>query len=107
MTKRSPITVLLLSLTGIYALYWMVKSKDEMNAISDAKLSTGWMLIVPIANLIWLWKFCGAAEKITNGKQSQAVAFLMMFVVSPIAYFMLQGAFNDLTAQSLSVAQAA
>ena len=43
---------------GIYALYWMVSTKNEINSLG-AKIPTAWLLIVPIANLYWIYKYYG------------------------------------------------
>lgn len=56
MTRKSPITVLVLSLVtfGIYFIVWMVKAKGEM-AAKGADIPTSWLLIVPIANFWYMW----------------------------------------------------
>jgi|GEM_PF-1445604 hypothetical protein len=42
---------------GIYALIWTVKSKRDMNALG-AEIPTSWLLIVPIVNVYWAYKYC-------------------------------------------------
>ena len=60
MTKRSPASVVILTLVtlGIYGLVWMIKTKNEM-VKCGADIPTGWLLIVPIAQIYWFWKFAG------------------------------------------------
>lgn len=95
MTKRSVGSVVLLSIVtfGIYALIWFVKTKDEMNK-AGADIPSAWLMIVPFAGIYWMWKWAGGAEIVTRGKQSQGVAFIMVFLLSIIGIAIMQDAFN-------------
>jgi len=66
MENRSPLAVFLLTMVtlGIYGLVWYVKTKEEMNA-KGAEIPSAWLLIVPIANIIWMWKYSVGVEKLT------------------------------------------
>lgn len=83
MTKRSVVSVIVLSIVtlGIYMIVWNVKTKREMVA-AGADIPTCWLMIVPIANIYWMWKFSGGVEHVTSGKLSQAIAFILSFVVN-------------------------
>ena len=96
MTKRSPFAVFFLSLLtfGIYILVWRVKTKGEMCRLG-ADIPTAWFLIIPIVNIYWLWMYSGGVEKITKGKYSQAVSFLLMFLIPVIGDAIMQEAFNE------------
>jgi hypothetical protein len=95
MKNRSVAMVVILSLLtfGIYSIIWHVKTKNEMNALG-ADIPTAWLLIVPIANIYWMWKWCGGVEKVTNGKLSQVVAFLVAWLLWVIGYAIIQDSFN-------------
>ena len=96
MTNRSPITVLLLScFIPFYSLYWMVVTKNEMNATHQTAIPTAWFIIIPIANIIWFWKWSSGVEKATNGGLGGAVVFLLMLALGPIGSFVVQGKLND------------
>jgi cytochrome bd-type quinol oxidase subunit 2 len=97
--KNSVAKVVILTLVtfGIYGIVWFVGTKDEMNK-RGANIPTGWLLIVPIANLIWMWKWAGGVEKVTSGKQSQAIAFILVFLLSVIGMAIVQSEFNKLEA---------
>lgn len=41
---------------GIYGMVWTVKSKRDMNSLG-AEITTSWLLIVPMANIFWLYKY--------------------------------------------------
>ena len=62
---------------GIYAIYWAISTKDEINSLG-AKIPTAWLLIIPIANLYWVYKYCeGFSEKVKKDKSN-----LLWFIVS-------------------------
>lgn len=98
MNKRSPATVLILSLVtfGIYSLIWFVKTKREMVS-AGADIPTSWLIIVPIANLWWMWKWSGGVEHVTRGKSSQPINFIMVLIVNQFFFIgsaIIQGALN-------------
>ena len=95
MTKRSVVLVVLFSMLtfGIYHLYWLVKTKDEMVAMG-ASIPTGWLLIIPIANIYWFWKYCVGVEHVTRGKLSAPVALLLMWLLPIVGTAILQVTFN-------------
>jgi hypothetical protein len=95
MQKRSVGMVLLLSLLtfGIYPIYWHVATKTEM-VDCGADIPTCWLLIIPIANLYWLWKWCGGIEHITREKMTAPVAFLLHVMLPLVGMMILQDAMN-------------
>jgi hypothetical protein len=97
MTHRSIVKLLLLSLVtfGIYGLVWFVSTKEEMKA-AGADIPTAWLLIVPFANLYWLWKYCGGVELVTRGKTSQVIGFILFAVLGVVGVAIVQDAFNKL-----------
>jgi hypothetical protein len=97
MTKRSVVLVILFSLItlGIYHIYWLVKTKDEMVS-RGAQIPTGWLLIVPIANIYWFWKWCVGVEQVSRGKLSAPVTLLLMWLISIIGTAIVQATFNGI-----------
>jgi hypothetical protein len=95
MTKRSVVAVILLTFVtlGIYSIVWFVKTKDEMNR-HGADIPTAWLMIVPIASIYWMWKWAGGVEHVTRGKQPQAIAFILIFLLSIIGMAVVQSNFN-------------
>jgi hypothetical protein len=81
MTRRSPFAVWILGIVtfGIYYLVWLVKTKDEMNS-QGAQIPTAWLIIVPIANIYWMWKWGEGVGVVTKGQTSGVMAFLMIFL---------------------------
>jgi membrane associated rhomboid family serine protease len=95
MKKRNPIAVLLLPFVtfGIYSLYWMVQTKTEMNA-KGATIPTAWLIIIPLVNLWWMWKYSEGVEKVTGGKTSGVLCFILLFLLGMIGSAIVQDSFN-------------
>jgi hypothetical protein len=108
MNRRSVVAVLLLPLItfGIYGLVWFVKTKNEMKN-QGADIPTAWLLIVPLANIWWMWKYSGGVEKVTGAKTSQAIAFILLFLLGSIGAAILQDSYNKLADQAQLPARAA
>ncbi len=101
MTKRSPITVffLIIFTFGIYGLVWRVTTKGEMNRLGAA-IPTAWLLIIPFANLYWLWEYSRAVEKITNNAISQVLSFILLVLLPAIGDTILQDFYNKIPDQT-------
>jgi hypothetical protein len=99
MQNRSPIAVALLPFVtlGIYSIYWEVKTKDEMVALG-ADIPTAWLLIVPIVNIWWLWKYCQGVEKVTSGQMNGVLAFILIYLIGCIGGAIIQDSFNHVAA---------
>lgn len=97
MKHRSPAAVFFLSLItlSIYALVWEVKTKGELNR-QGADIPTAWLLIVPLANLYWIWKYANGVEKVSNGKISAVLTLILMLLLSIVGFAILQSEYNKL-----------
>lgn len=97
MKNRNPVAVLLLPFItfGVYAIVWFVKTKREMNTLG-AQIPTSWLLIIPFVNIYWMWKYSEGVQLVTKGAQSQAVAFILLFLLSVIGMAIIQSEFNKL-----------
>ena len=95
MKKRNPIAVALLPFItfGIYAIVWMVKTKDEMVA-KGAEIPTAWLIIIPLVNIWWEWKYCQGVEKVTGGKMSGVLSFILLVFLGCIGAAIIQDSFN-------------
>ena len=98
MTQRNPAAVFILCFItfGIYGIVWYVKTKGEMNA-KGAEIPTAWLMIIPIVNWYWLWKWSQGAEKVTAGASSAGLNFILMFLLGPIGAAILQSKFNQVS----------
>lgn len=99
MKHRNPLVVFILSMItcGIYYLYWLVKTKGEMNRKGE-KIPTAFILLIPIIGSIWwYWKYSKGVARITQGEVNGAVAFLLLFLLSYIGAAIVQDSFNAIT----------
>ena len=99
------VAVLSIVTLGIYAIVWFVKTKGEMNA-KGAEIPTAWLLIIPFANIWWLWKYSQGVEKVTDNQLSTAVAFILLWILSIIGQAIVQDAFNKVGAPTAPAAGA-
>jgi len=98
MKNRSVAAVVLLPLVtfGIYTLYWFVSTKGELNE-KGATIPTAWLLIIPIVNIFWYYKYFEGAEQVTGGKVNSIMLFLVgLFVTNLISSAIAQDAYNNL-----------
>src|SRR6187402_1071217 len=98
MKKRNVIAVFLLPIItiGIYYFYWFAKTKGELNS-KGAQIPTTWLIIVPLVNLWWIWKYYEGAEHVTEGKTNGILMFVLdIFVTSLIPMAICQDAYNKI-----------
>lgn len=97
--KRNILAVYLLSFItfGIYLLYWQVQTKKEMNSLG-AKIPTAWLLIVPIANIYWMYKYCEAFSQFVKRDNNAIMWFLLHFFVGIVMPAVVQSGLNSLAA---------
>jgi hypothetical protein len=98
MKRVEPILVIFLTIItfGIYALVWYVTTKDQMNA-NGAKIPTAWLLIVPIVNFYWMWKFCEGVEIVTSKRMEGVMAFILLFLLGFIGMAIVQSSLNNVS----------
>lgn len=103
MKYRSPIAVALLPFItfGIYGLVWEVKTKNEMNRLGSS-IPTAWLIIIPLINLWWLWKYCEGVERVSGGKLSAVLAFVLLFLLGFIGAAIIQNEFNKVGDQAVA-----
>ncbi len=90
--KRNIVTAYILTFVtfGIYGIYWMVQQKKEINSLG-AEIPTAWLLILPIANLYWAYKFCEGYSQVVKKDDNT----IMWFLIYLIAGFVIPGIFQD------------
>src|SRR5665213_2161446 len=105
MKNRNPVAVVIFSIItfGIYAIVWQVKTKGEMNRLG-AEIPTAWLLIIPFVGIYWLWKYSEGVEKVTGGKLSTPLVFVMFYLIGIIGMAIIQNEFNSIGATPLAAA---
>jgi hypothetical protein len=81
---------------GLYPLAWMIRVRGELVKSFNADIPPSWHLIVPILNILWLWKWAGGVQTATGGKTSQVMAFVFIWILGLIGISLLQSTFNQL-----------
>lgn len=78
---------------GIYSLYWMVSTKLELNR-RGSNIPTAWILIIPIVNIWWMWKYSEAVEEQFGNKLSAPISFILLFLLGSIGGAIIQNTYN-------------
>jgi len=106
MKQRNPIAVALLGFVtlGIYSIYWAVKTKGEMNKLGAPRIPTAWLIIVPLVNYWWYWKYSEGVAHVTNKKMDTIIAFILLILLGSIGEAIVQNSFNDVAPADASAA---
>ncbi|MBP6005602.1 DUF4234 domain-containing protein [Candidatus Saccharibacteria bacterium] len=96
MQKRNSIAVVLFSVFtfGIYNLYWLVSTKEELNQ-RGGDVPTAWLSIIPLVSIWWTWKYSQAVQLATKDQVSAGVSFLLLILIGNIGNGILQSYYND------------
>lgn len=98
--QRNILTVYLLWIItfGIYGIVWFVKTKNEMNE-AGAQIPTAWLMIIPIVNIFWLYKYCEGYATVAKKDNNPGVWFLVAFIpgINIVAPGLFQSTFNSLS----------
>ena len=78
---------------GIGYLYWIIKTKTEINNLG-AKIPTAWLLIIPIVNLYWMYKYAEGFVGFVKKGESAILWFILFALFGPIALLLVQMELN-------------
>jgi hypothetical protein len=95
--KRSIAAVYVLSILtlGIYSLIWTVKSKRDINALGG-DIPTSFLLIVPFANIYWLYKYSEAFSSKVKKDDNKVLWFCVNLFAGIITPFFVQSELNKI-----------
>ena len=95
--QRNPIAVIIFSIItlGIYAIYWTVKTKEEIK-ILGAQIPTAWLMIIPIANIYFWYKYAEGFSVYAKKDNSTILWFLLFMVIAPVGMILVQMELNKL-----------
>ena len=107
MRNRNPILVFVFSFItlGIYGIYWMVSTKNEMNRMGT-HIPTAWLLIIPFVSIYWMWKYSEGVGQVSRNQLSAPVAFLLLFLLGAIGMPIIQNTFNKVIPHQQQIPQA-
>lgn len=99
--NRSIVMIYIFSIItlGIYAIYWLVKTKGEINSLG-ASIPTALLLIIPIANLYWIWKYCEGFSIYVKKDNNGIMWFILYMIVGIIMPALVQTELNKLANQT-------
>lgn len=80
---------------GIYAIYWMISTKDDINSLG-AKIPTGWLIIIPIANLYWIYRYCEGFSQYVKKDNNTLLWFIVSILVGIIMPAIVQSELNKI-----------
>jgi len=83
---------------GLYGLYWMVSTKEEINSFG-ATIPTAWLIIIPIANYYWMYKYAEGYSNFVKKDNNAILWFLLMFFVGIIIPALVQSELNKYASQ--------
>ena len=66
-----------------YMAYWLVQTKAELKARGATEIPSTWLFIVPVAHIYYMYKYAEGAEKVTKGKVSLILVFLLYLFTTP------------------------
>ena len=78
---------------GIYAIYWAVSTKNEINSLG-ADIPTAWLIIVPIANLYWVYRYCEGFALKAKKDNNTLLWFILFILVGIIMPAIIQSELN-------------
>lgn len=95
--KRDIVVVYLLSIItfGIYGIYWEVKTKEEINSLGG-DIPTAWLLIIPIANIYWLYKYADAFSRLVKKDNNGILWFIVFWMIGIIMPAVVQSDLNKI-----------
>lgn len=93
--KRNIVLVYLFTMItfGLYGLVWSVKTKDEFNSLG-ANVPTAWLLVIPIANIYWLYKYCEGFSQYVKKDNNTILWFVLSAFVGIIIPAIVQSELN-------------
>ena len=97
LSRRSLIKVYVFGIItlGIYFIFWLIKTKNEMNSLG-AEIPTAWLLIIPIANIYWLYRYAEGFSKIIKKDNNPVLWFILFWLVPIIIPAIVQSELNKI-----------
>ncbi len=97
--KRNLVAVYILGIItfGIYFLYWLISTKNDINSLGG-KIPTGWLLIIPIANIYWAYKYCEGFSENVKKDNNTLLWFIVYILVGIIMPAIVQSELNKIAA---------
>lgn len=92
------LALLVIGITYIY--YWLISTARVLRRNTNDGIPNALLLIIPLANLWWMWRYSQAAETYTQGKQQAALVFILLAALGSIGMGILQDTYNKMPSDS-------
>lgn len=80
----------------VYTLYWLVSTARVLRRETTLTIPNSFLVVVPIANYWWMWRYSQATEVYLKEKQQSALIFLLIAALGSIGMGIVQDYFNKL-----------
>lgn len=77
-----------------YNYYWFITTARGLRSQTKAPIPTTWLIVVPLANYWWMWRYSQAVEAYTKEKLQAALAFLLIAALGSIGMGIIQDSYN-------------
>lgn len=93
-----PLFVLMLVGAG-YQLFWQITTAKVLRSETSEKIPPAILLVIPLANYWWIWRYSKAAEIYTKEKYSNTLIFVLMALLGSIGMGIMQDIYNKMLDQ--------
>jgi hypothetical protein len=96
--ERNIVAIYLLSFVtlGIYTLYWIVQTKEEINGLGG-EIPTAWLILVPFVGYYYFaYKYCEAFSERVKKDNNAVLWFLLCVFVGIIMPAIVQSELNKI-----------
>ncbi len=80
-----------------YTLYWLISTARVLRRETGQKIPYAILLVIPLANYWWMWRYSQAAEIYTKNKHEAALLFILIALLGSIGNGILQDVYNKTT----------
>ena len=94
--ERSIFLVYILSFLtlGIYYIYWLYKTKNELNELG-ANIPSFILYFIPILNIYWLYRYTKGWAYVTK-KEDSIVYFILFYFLGIVMPYLVQRDLNEI-----------
>ena len=78
---------------GLYFWYWAVSTKNDINSVGG-DIPTAWLLIIPIANIYWVYRYCESFANNIKKDNNHILWFILYILIYPIMPAIVQTELN-------------
>jgi hypothetical protein len=77
-----------------YTVYWLVSTARVLRRETSLSIPNSFLIVVPIANYWWMWRYSQSAETYVKNKQQSALIFVLLAALGSIGMGILQDIYN-------------